>query len=229
MLRNFKAPLAALSLGLALVGAQAARADVILQTATFTGDDPGDYTALGDGTNDGSRFIGARFSLSDPTLITNISVGIGRYGSGTFFGAIVPLTGGTAFPSVDPASLSSIALGSVLLSATDSSGNGGPAVVSGNLSLDLAAGDYAVIFGSGLFGASGYGPITEGNTPVGNYSGLFESLYDADWFNFRERGILVEVDGTPSVPEPASWMMMIAGFGAVGAAMRRRKPAVSFG
>lgn len=32
-----------------------------------------------------------------------------------------------------------------------------------------------------------------------------------------------------SVPEPASWAMMIGGFGMVGAAMRRRKVRVSFG
>ena len=30
------------------------------------------------------------------------------------------------------------------------------------------------------------------------------------------------------VPEPATWAMMIAGFGLVGGAMRRRKATVSF-
>jgi PEP-CTERM motif len=32
---------------------------------------------------------------------------------------------------------------------------------------------------------------------------------------------------SPTVPEPASWAMMIAGFGLVGAAMRRRKAAIA--
>lgn len=35
--------------------------------------------------------------------------------------------------------------------------------------------------------------------------------------------------GTPGVPEPASWGLMIAGFGLVGGAMRRRVARVSFG
>ena len=34
--------------------------------------------------------------------------------------------------------------------------------------------------------------------------------------------------GTPPVPEAATWAMMVAGLGIVGAAMRRRKTAVSF-
>lgn len=29
--------------------------------------------------------------------------------------------------------------------------------------------------------------------------------------------------GTPAVPEPASWAMLIAGFGLTGAALRRRR------
>jgi hypothetical protein len=36
------------------------------------------------------------------------------------------------------------------------------------------------------------------------------------------------VPGTPAVPEPASWAMMIAGFGLVGGAMRRRLTRVSY-
>ena len=34
---------------------------------------------------------------------------------------------------------------------------------------------------------------------------------------------------TDDVPEPASWAMMLAGFGLVGSAMRRRRTVVSFG
>jgi hypothetical protein len=34
--------------------------------------------------------------------------------------------------------------------------------------------------------------------------------------------------GTPAVPEPATWAMMIAGFGLVGGVMRRRRASVAF-
>ena len=39
---------------------------------------------------------------------------------------------------------------------------------------------------------------------------------------------LTATTGAPSVPEPASWALMIAGFGLVGSAMRRRAHKVSF-
>ena len=41
-------------------------------------------------------------------------------------------------------------------------------------------------------------------------------------------GSVSAVAGGGSVPEPATWAMMIAGFGVVGAAMRRRKVRVRF-
>jgi len=34
--------------------------------------------------------------------------------------------------------------------------------------------------------------------------------------------------GTPAIPEPATWAMLLIGFGAVGASMRRRKSALRF-
>lgn len=40
-------------------------------------------------------------------------------------------------------------------------------------------------------------------------------------------GLRVELSGTDSVPEPASWALMIIGFGMVGIAARRRKAAIA--
>ncbi|WP_341209852.1 DUF1194 domain-containing protein [uncultured Sphingomonas sp.] len=50
---------------------------------------------------------------------------------------------------------------------------------------------------------------------------------NANFNNFEEalrRKIRIEVNG--AVPEPATWAMMILGFGVVGAALRRRRPSV---
>lgn len=38
---------------------------------------------------------------------------------------------------------------------------------------------------------------------------------------------VIRLDNTPAVPEPASWALMIAGFGLTGAALRRRTPATA--
>lgn len=41
-------------------------------------------------------------------------------------------------------------------------------------------------------------------------------------------GPMIDKVSIAAVPEPASWAMLIAGFGMVGASMRRRKPSVTF-
>ena len=61
----------------------------------------------------------------------------------------------------------------------------------------------------------------------------------ADFFNnaeggnpagsgFARFGTFVGIIGVSAIPEPANWAMMIAGFGLVGGAMRRRKTTVKF-
>lgn len=41
-------------------------------------------------------------------------------------------------------------------------------------------------------------------------------------------GPLIGIAATGAVPEPSTWMMMLAGFGIIGAAVRRRRPSLSF-
>lgn len=51
------------------------------------------------------------------------------------------------------------------------------------------------------------------------FTGTYYLLDDSGSASFN-----IETAAVPVVPEPASWAMMLAGFGAVGAAMRRRSP-----
>lgn len=87
-------------------------------------------------------------------------------------------------------------------------------------SWNLAAGNYWVGFGTS--GPSGM--FSGAPSPLSNFA--FTS--GGNWFSnpFSSDNIGVRISGVPTgggaVPEPASWAMMIAGFGLVGGAMRRR-------
>jgi hypothetical protein len=85
-----------------------------------------------------------------------------------------------------------------------------PHVTFGGLSFTTTAGiAYNFYYASGgVFGSGGYGEINGLDTPGGSGVGAFPLEVT-----------LRVVDG---VPEAASWAMMIAGFGLVGAQLRRR-------
>lgn len=77
----------------------------------------------------------------------------------------------------------------------------------------------------------------KGEGPVDNPGGVtafykFNAGTNLDQITFTNgsiSGVVLYSTGVPAVPEPASWALLIAGLGVVGAAMRRRKTAVSFG
>lgn len=58
--------------------------------------------------------------------------------------------------------------------------------------------------------------VAGSNSLVFRYSGVFEGLDNEAW-DVQD----IVVTGNP-VPEPATWALMVAGFGLVGASMRRR-------
>ncbi len=86
----------------------------------------------------------------------------------------------------------------------------------------LAAGSYWVGFSS-----TGENGMTYGGTPnpLSRYAFTAQTVWYPNPLN-----VGVRIADTPAVPEPASWMMLILGFGAMGGAMRygRRKTTVSF-
>jgi len=207
----------ALAAALALFAVSAsipAKADTIFQSATYTGNDSGEYI-IQDG-----RFIGAAFTLTQATEITAIGAQFGGFPSGTIFGAIIPVgPQGPAFTASDIAShsLADVVFGVQTTPVTD-------LTVSLTAPITLAAGTYGVVFGSGVFGASGWAGLGWENDAVGSPN-LFQTLFDDTWQSFGDNGVRIFVDGNAvaAVPEPSTWAMMILGFAGVGFMTYRRR------
>jgi PEP-CTERM motif len=78
----------------------------------------------------------------------------------------------------------------------------------------------ALVFANPLT-AGGVNSLAIGNFPVGSYE-----CDNCNAVRYVTSGFATTV--TAAVPEPTSWALMIAGFGLVGGAMRRRRVTVSY-
>ena len=131
---------------------------------------------------------------------TNVSVTVTRDGGGAFDLASIDLT--------DINSGRGGTAGHILFSFTTVDGTSSQLV-----DLDRAQGLRTFAFNrTGLLSFSYMTPAA--------VTGLRPSIPQID-------NVVVEPLLTAAVPEPASWAMMIGGFGVVGAAMRRRKPTLA--
>ncbi|WP_223799135.1 PEPxxWA-CTERM sorting domain-containing protein [Sphingomonas nostoxanthinifaciens] len=87
---------------------------------------------------------------------------------------------------------------------------------SGGAIIQYSNADYTPLTGAKLFTGSVNNPFIT----IGSFM-----AEDADGFKYS-----ITISNAPAVPEPASWAMMVGGFGVVGGAMRRRqRVSVSFG
>jgi hypothetical protein len=189
-----------------LVAAIPASAKLVLETATYTGDDTGEYFV-----QDG-RFIGAAFTLGATEQITNVGAQFGGFPSGTIFAAIVPLASQTSLPSFTPSDIAANAIADVVFSVPQATAID----YSVPLSVTLSAGSYAVIFGSGVFGAEGWAGLGQLNDVVGspNWVGtLFDNSWSADSYD----GVRITLT---AAPEPSTWAMLIIGLAGLGGAQR---------
>ena len=149
-----------------------ASAETIFESGTLgqTGiplSDVTDQTIPGTNVN-ASVFSGVRFQLGQPAVTTQVGGHFVAGGSGTFFGAIVELDNESDFPDSEDFSTPDF-LGSTLLTFPVPSDE-----VFGNLALTLDPGWYALVFGSGLFGATASGVTVRNGIDIGDptYIGL---------------------------------------------------------
>src|ERR1700722_17251909 len=134
------------------VGAVATPADAktIFETATFTGVDTGEYIVSD------TRYFGVAFTLDKTTEITGIGGQFGGFPSGSIFGRIVSLPPATAFPDFTPSPIAANSLAHVVFAAPSDTTD-----LTEKVDVTLGAGTYGVVFGSGAFGAEGFGGLGE--------------------------------------------------------------------
>lgn len=98
-------------------------------------------------------------------------------------------------------------------------------LVDGHWAIDVDIASLALLAGSNSFVFSYVSPSGDALGGTGSHAGP-QGLGDEAW---GLSNVLLTSDATvAAVPEPATWALMIGGFAVAGAAMRRRKTAVSF-
>jgi hypothetical protein len=194
---------AACVMALAIAAApDTADAGIIFSTANYTGVDTGEYVVSDD------RHFGVAFTLDKATEITGI-------------GAIVSLPSATSLPSFTPSEIEANSLAHVVFTAPGTTTD-----LTEKLDVNLAAGSYGVVFGSGAFGADGAGGLGDGNNSIGSPSFFTYLSFDLDgnsWETASLDGARITVSG---VPEISTWAMMLAGFVGLGL-LGYRKTSVS--
>jgi len=164
-------------------------------TTDISWQDVSGQVVLGENVNS-HAFNGVRFELTQPVVSTQVGGHfVGSNSNTTFFAAIIELDNASDSPDSVDLSTPDV-LGTTLLTAPQLSDE-----ISGNLSLALDPGWYALVFGSGLFGANGAGAALLNNSDIGtpDYIGFLTG------FGWGERlpGKRFFVNGNV-VPEPIS-------------------------
>ncbi|PZQ62569.1 MAG: hypothetical protein DI570_10265 [Phenylobacterium zucineum] len=191
------APLAALGLALTAPQAAQAKGGVTFVVAGNTATQPFGFTNSSDA---GERITGFGFDISTTTSRTHIFDTEG--GSSTPFtpvGGSDVLTGLTALPVIpDNAQAFSLAFDDFDVGETFL------------FNIDIDSLNSSTVFGNALIGARVWFAFSDGSRLRGTLQA--GDAWDASMF----------VADTAAVPEPGAWALMILGFGAAGAALRRR-------
>lgn len=149
------------------------------------------------------NFSGARFELTQPVVTTSVGGHFRSSGAGgDFFGAIVAFDGPDDLPDSEDLSTPDV-LGFTLLDFPNPSAD-----VYGDLELSLEPGWYGVVFGSGLFGATGGGAVLRNNTGFPDVEVI--ARLTGPWGELTPAGTLMRFVVTGRVvPEPQSLALAI--------------------
>ena len=162
---------------------------------------------------DNSNFLGTSFHLASASDVSAIGGYFTQFSDGNIFGAI--LASGAAWNTV----------GSSALAEVTFSGSGADQTISLSGPLHLAAGDYQVVFGSGLFGATGTSGLVDSQYTLGNPTVLQSFNAGTTVAALSAQDVRITVLGAVSpAPEAESYAMLLAGLGMIGAVVRRRRP-----
>lgn len=165
------------------------------------------------------QFLGWRFQLDAPLQVTDIGGHFYGFNS-EIFGTIVSLSSPNAFPQENPSELEKVSLASTTFSIINNGNPNSSVFFLTPLSITLKPGNYALIFGSGLFGASGEEamPVPENQIAFPNTSFFFADLSvdpnasgSFSWSELlpepqgNEGDLYFTIRGNPisSVPEPS--------------------------
>lgn len=201
----FRTAVAAATLALAA----GAHADTpFFQSASFVDE----ATSQGDFSVYDGKFLGAVFTVTQAEAVSAIGGNFTQYSDGDIFGAIVRLAPGASLPG-------ELTAANTVAHAvfTPSTGGGDQSV---SLSTVLQPGRYAVVFGAGLFGTTGYSGLVSGQGALGVPSFV---AYDGGTASaFTDDTLRVTVNAVAAVPEPATALLWAAGAIALGLVRRRR-------
>jgi hypothetical protein len=143
------------------------RADLLLETADYTNALTPAYVVGED------QILGARFHVSGIVAVDHIGAHFVKSDGGLIYGAIASLTGLPGLPPGTPGTFNPLA------STTFTPVKGADQLVP--LSATLGPGDYALVFGSNRFGATGMAAIGGGDTDKGQPSTFYSNA--TDWID----------------------------------------------
>ncbi|MEX2317798.1 MAG: hypothetical protein WD669_11640 [Pirellulales bacterium] len=166
------------------------------------------------------NFVGVRFEVTKKAAVERIGGHfVGGFDKDSFFGALIRLTDSLDFPDSEDLSTPDV-LGWTLMSFPNPSEE-----IFSSLQVELTPGWYAVLFGSGLFGADGRGGVVRNGNDIGTPEYIIWQS-GSGWINLddlgddRVRGNRRFVVEGVLMPEPATSLLALITLSIV--AVRRR-------